>query len=104
MVPSGRGRSATVPLWSLDAANALGREEPPPRQTVARRRDVQIASVPHLTWWNVDLPYETACVGPACAGFPQGATVPNVGGPQRGGLRRLVEAWTEALTAASRQT
>ncbi len=68
---------ATVPLWSLDAANARWAEEgTATRQTVAGR-DVWVASVPHLSWWNVDLPYETTCVR-ACVRDPQGATVPNV--------------------------
>jgi len=68
---------ATVPLWSLDVANSRWNEEgAATRQTVAGR-EVWVASVPHLSWWNVDLPYETTCVR-ACVRDPQGAPVPNV--------------------------
>jgi hypothetical protein len=68
---------ATMPLWSLDAAQARWTEEgTATRQTVAGR-DVWVASVPHLSWWNVDLPFQTTCVR-ACVRTPEGAAVPNV--------------------------
>jgi len=68
---------ATVPLWSLDVASSRWNEEgTAARQTVAGR-EVWVASVPHLSWWNVDLPFETTCVR-GCVRDPQGAAVPNV--------------------------
>ncbi len=68
---------ATVPLWSLDAAAGRWNEEGTATRQTVGGRNVWVASVPHLSWWNADLPYETTCVR-GCVRDPSGAAVPNV--------------------------
>lgn len=51
---------ATMPLWSLDESTGLWREEGEARREGSSYR----ATVPHLSWWNFDMPYlnQTTCV------------------------------------------
>lgn len=51
---------ATMPLWSLDESTGVWREEGEATRDGSSYR----ATVPHLSWWNFDMPYlgVTTCV------------------------------------------
>ena len=61
---------ATVPLWSLNTATGLWREEATATREMGTSGPEYRASVPHLSWWNYDLQYrtDTTCIRPCYVG------------------------------------
>lgn len=65
----------SVPLWHYDEDAGYWVQE----GEAARRGDVFVATVPHFSVWNIDVPYDTTCIDVEI-GTPGGEPVPPGGG------------------------